>query len=147
MSLEKLIDKFDLEIIKKKTMDNKERLNQLYKDYKLTKDDYFNHKHYTIITRSGIDKIQSMCNIKITYQLIYHSPDCLVAIIKAKGRKGDTEIETYGEVNPKNNSNAYPISMAEKRAMSRIVLKIAGFYELNTFGEDEAEEFKKSKNK
>ncbi|GAI79086.1 unnamed protein product [marine sediment metagenome] len=33
--------------------------------------------------------------------------------------------------------------MAEKRAMSRAVLKLTGFYELGVFGEDESEEFKK----
>ena len=35
---------------------------------------------------------------------------------------------------------------AEKRAMSRVVLKLTGFYELGVFGEDESDEFKKSNN-
>jgi hypothetical protein len=35
--------------------------------------------------------------------------------------------------------------MAEKRAMSRAVLKLTGFYELGVFGEDESESFKKQK--
>jgi hypothetical protein len=34
--------------------------------------------------------------------------------------------------------------MAEKRAMSRAVLKLTGFYELGIFGEDESESFKKN---
>jgi hypothetical protein len=33
--------------------------------------------------------------------------------------------------------------MAEKRALSRAVLKLTGFYELGVFGEDESEDFKK----
>jgi len=33
--------------------------------------------------------------------------------------------------------------MAEKRAMSRAVLKLTGFYDLGVFGEDESEDFKK----
>ena len=37
--------------------------------------------------------------------------------------------------------------MAEKRAMSRAVLKLTGFYELGVFGEDESESFKRSTNK
>ena len=32
--------------------------------------------------------------------------------------------------------------MAEKRAMSRAVLKLTGFYELGVFGEDESDSFK-----
>ena len=35
--------------------------------------------------------------------------------------------------------------MAEKRAMSRIALKLTGFYALGAFGEDEAENFKRPK--
>ena len=38
------------------------------------------------------------------------------------------------------------MEMAEKRAMSRAVLKLTGFYELGVFGEDEAEDFKKNNN-
>ena len=33
--------------------------------------------------------------------------------------------------------------MAEKRAMSRVILKLTGFYELGVFGEDESDTFKK----
>jgi hypothetical protein len=40
-------------------------------------------------------------------------------------------------------TNAYPVAMAEKRAMSRAVLKLTGFYSLQVFGEDEADEFKR----
>jgi hypothetical protein len=36
------------------------------------------------------------------------------------------------------------MEMAEKRAMSRAVLKLTGFYELGVFGEDESEDFKKT---
>ena len=35
--------------------------------------------------------------------------------------------------------------MAEKRAMSRITLKLTGFYALGAFGEDESEDFKRPK--
>jgi hypothetical protein len=124
-------------------MNNAERLNKLYTDYGLTADDYFKHKFYSIITRSGIDKIQAKANIDIEYDLTYHSDDCKTIIIKAIGKRGEKTIQTYGECNPGNNSNSYPIAMAEKRAMSRIVLKLAGFYELGAFGEDEAEDFKR----
>ena len=37
----------------------------------------------------------------------------------------------------------YVVEMAEKRAMSRAVLKLAGLYSLGVFGEDESESFKK----
>jgi hypothetical protein len=46
-------------------------------------------------------------------------------------------VETFGEVSKSNNRNQYPIAMAEKRALSRAVLKLAGFYQHNVYSEDE----------
>ena len=127
-------------------MNRKDILNRLFVENNLTEEDVFKHKFYTIITRSGIDKIQVANNIDITYELKYNSPDCKCVIIKAIGKMGDKYIETFGESSPANNSNGYPVAMAEKRAMSRCCLKLAGFYKHQVFGEDEAEAFKKSNN-
>ena len=44
---------------------NKEKLAELYHKYELSKDDFFKHQHYTIITRQGIDKIQAIEQISI----------------------------------------------------------------------------------
>ena len=123
-----------------------EILNRLFIENNLTDEDYFKHKFYTIITRSGIDKIQASNDIRICYKLIYNSPDTKCVIIKATATMGDKVIETFGEAAPMNNQNSYPIAMAEKRAMSRACLKLAGFYENNVFGEMEAEDFKRSNN-
>ena len=121
-------------------------LNRLFVENNLTEEDVFKHKFYTIITRSGIDKIQSANKIQIKYELIYNSTDTKCVIIKATAIMGDQIIETYGEAAPMNNQNSYPVAMAEKRAMSRCCLKLAGFYEHQVFGEVEADEFKKSNN-
>ena len=42
-----------------------------------------------------------------------------------------------------NTNSWYVMEMAEKRAMSRLVLKQTGMYELGFFSEDESEDFKK----
>ena len=44
----------------------------------------------------------------------------------------------------KNCQSTYLLEMAQKRAISRAVLKLCGFYTLGHFGEDEAEDFKKA---
>ena len=119
------------------------KLNELYVKNGLTKDDVFKHKFYTIISRAGIDKIQANNNIVIDYNLDKVSDDNKFVIIKATAKCGDKVIQTYGESSPTNTNNAYPVAMAEKRAMSRAVLKLIGFYELGHFGEDEAEDFKR----
>lgn len=115
--------------------------------YELTGDHFFKHNHYTIITRAGVDKIQAKAGISVDYEHIPEqcSKDHKYFLIKATGTLGEVSLSSYGEVSPENNKNAYPIAMAEKRAMARVVLKLAGLYADNIFSEDEADDFKKSK--
>ena len=126
---------------------NKEKLTELYKEYKLEKEDVFKHQHYLIITRSGIDKIQAVAKIQITYEVVRCEPN--FAVFKAIAYKGSTTIETFGSAlkgdsyKDSSTNSWYVSEMAEKRAMSRAVLKLTGFYELGVFGEDESESFKK----
>lgn len=122
---------------------NRERLKELYVKYELTKDDVFKHQHYVIITRPGIEKIQAVEGIKISFEVVRSEPN--FAAVKAKSDL----IETFGsalkgETYKDGNTNTwYVLEMAEKRALSRLVLKQTGFYELGVFAEDESEDFKK----
>ena len=128
---------------------NKQKLTELYHKYNLTADDFFKHQHYTIITRQGIDKIQAIEQIAIDYEVIKCETN--FAVFKALAEKDGKRIETFGSAlkgeNYKdgNTNSWYVAEMAEKRAMSRAVLKLTGFYELGVFGEDESESFKKPK--
>jgi hypothetical protein len=127
-----------------------EKLASLYKKYSLDRDDVFKHQHYVIITRSGIDKIQATENIAISYDVIECQKD--FCVVKANAKVEDKSIETFGSAlkgstHKDGNTNTwYVMEMAEKRAMSRAVLKLTGFYELGVFGEDESEDFKRAKN-
>ena len=128
-----------------------EILKEKYIKYNLTKDDVFKHQggHYIIITRSGIDKIQAIENITIDYEVINCEKD--FCVVKATALKDETYIQTFGSAlkggfKYGNCNTWYVMEMAEKRAMSRAVLKLSGFYELGCFGEDESEDFKKSNN-
>ena len=145
-----------------------DKLRELYKKYNLTANDVYKHKHYVIITRPGIDKIQAVEKINIHYDVEAVKPD--FAAVKAtasmftkpdsKGFVDKVTIQTFGSakyggkewneetkkyIEHGNSTTWYILEMAEKRAMSRAVLKLTGFYELGVFGEDEAEDFKKSK--
>jgi hypothetical protein len=127
----------------------KEVLKEKYIKYNLTKDDVFKHQHYLIITRSGIDKIQAIENIIIDYDVINCEKD--FCVVKANAIKEETSIQTFGSAlkggfKDGNCNTWYVMEMAEKRAMSRAVLKLTGFYELGVFGEDESEDFKKNNN-
>jgi len=126
---------------------NREKLKELYEKYNLSKEDFFKHQHFTIITRSGVDKIQAIEKIFINYQVVRCEPN--FAVFKAIASKGNMNIETFGSAlkgegyKDGNTNSWYVAEMAEKRAMSRAVLKLTGFYELGVFGEDESESFKK----
>ena len=120
-------------------------LNDLYKKYELHKDDTFKSPQgWTIITRSGIDKIQAVADIDIDYEMVEYTP-AESAAVKATATWKDRTLSTFGEANPKNCRQSYVLAMAEKRAMSRIVLKLTGFYALGVFGQDESEDFTKAK--
>ena len=129
---------------------NKQKLKELYEKYNLTKDDFFKHQHYTIITRQGIDKIQALEQMSVHYEVVRCEPN--YAVFKAYAEKDGKKIETFGSAlkgeNYKdgNTNTWYVAEMAEKRAMSRAVLKLTGFYELGVFGEDESESFKQKTN-
>jgi len=126
---------------------NKDKLMELYKKYNLDKNDFFKHQHYTIITRQGIDKIQAHEQMNVAYEVIRCETN--FAVFKASAEKDGKKIETFGSAlkgdgyKNSNTNSWYVAEMAEKRAMSRAVLKLTGFYELGVFGEDESESFKK----
>tara|TARA_B110000483_G_scaffold219332_1_gene273438 strand:- start:1396 stop:1800 length:405 start_codon:yes stop_codon:yes gene_type:complete len=126
---------------------NRDKLLELYKKYDLNAEDVFKHQHYVIITRQGIDKIQAIEKININYEVIQCTPN--FSVMRATATKEDARVETFGSALKGDNykdgncNSWYVAEMAEKRAMSRAVLKLTGFYELGVFGEDEADNFKK----
>jgi len=126
----------------------REEIKAMYEKYNLEPKDVFKHQHYIIITRSGIEKIQAIEDIKIYYEVVRCEPD--FSAVKAFAKKGEELIETFGSAlkgasHKDGNCNTwYVLEMAEKRAMSRAVLKITGLYEMGVFSQDESEEFKRS---
>ena len=111
-----------------------DKLKELYLKYELTPEDVFKHQHFTILTRQGIDKIQAKEQIYVDYEVIRCEPN--YAVFKAKAQKDGTMIQTFGSAlkgdtfKDGNTNSWYVAEMAEKRAMSRAILKLTGFYEL-----------------
>ena len=128
-------------------MTRKEIMNKLFKDNGLVPEDVFQHQHYTILTRAGIDKIQANMNILIDYEVVKCEKD--FCVVKAYASISGQNIQTFGSAlkgasfKDGNTNTWYVMEMAEKRAMSRAVLKLAGLYALGVFAEDESESFKK----
>jgi hypothetical protein len=121
------------------TAQEKELMNKLYKDYGLTSEHVFSHKHFKIITRAGIDIIISKSGHAPQMEVVGHLQDGTV-IIKA----WDDTITTFASAGPATATSGYYAEIAEKRVNSRFILKRLGLYSEGVMGEDEADDFKKS---
>lgn len=62
------------------------------------------------------------------------------AAMEAIVKLGDKRVITTGEAAPTNNKNAYPLAMAEKRALDRAYLKLLAVH-ADIYSESEADEF------
>jgi hypothetical protein len=145
----------------------KKRFRELTNKYGLAKDDFwFSPQGWAIISRRGIEKIQSKMGLFVTYEVVSELTDIESDKITIKATATNDpfylagsqdkigydkplsanlpdviKIETYGESNPENTkggAKSYPVAMAEKRALARIILKASDFYQLQVLGEDEA---------
>ena len=124
-----------------------EFMNKLVKDNNLYREeDLFEFKRGSksiwIIKRQGIEKIQYNNDIHVRFEWIRMEKD--YAVVKAIGKKGALVVESFGESTSEitKQQPAYHSAMAEKRGLSRVVLKIVGAYKFGIMGEDEADDFK-----
>ena len=126
----------------------KDALRRLFLENNLVEEDVYKDKRgFVIITRTGIDKIVSKQGITVAYEplLLELKKDNINVVIRAAASmqgKNNKQINmmSFGEASDDNlmgGAKKFPVAMAEKRAMSRVVLKIAGFYEQGVFGQDE----------
>ena len=127
----------------------KEALRRLYLENGLTEEDIYKDKRgFVIITRTGIDKIVSKQKITVAYEVVSMDIEkgyCVLKAVASMTINGEARnMMSFGESNASGDQSnlmgggkKFPVAMAEKRAMSRVVLKIAGFYEQGVFGQDE----------
>lgn len=121
---------------------NRENLKAIYEKYGLERDDVFvqklGGKEIPTVTRTGIEKIQGKLGVMLTYILEHINDDASCVVVKCQGVKdGELLIESYGEATPANTKQNYKVAMAEKRAKARVILQIAGFYQLGVYADVE----------
>jgi hypothetical protein len=131
-------------------MDNSTKtIKELYEKYGLESEDIFPHKHFTIITRQGIEKIEAKAKIKLHLEDKAVSPT-YCAMKCTASIDGQEPVVMYASaindsrLKMKNCQSTYLLEMSQKRAISRAVSNKIGIYTLGHFGEDEAEDFKKA---
>jgi hypothetical protein len=118
-------------------MTQKESLNIIFKKYGLLRSEHiYKDGAFTIINRQGIMKIKQIEKLDIQYKLVYTDGD-MKAVVRARTVHNNIQYQTFGEASNRNNTFPYPVSIAEKRSLSRIVLEICGLYYFNIKGEGE----------
>tara|TARA_R110001583_G_scaffold140710_2_gene292872 strand:+ start:494 stop:1180 length:687 start_codon:yes stop_codon:yes gene_type:complete len=124
----------------------KEVLTRLYKENGLVREDVYKDKRgFSTITRSGVDKIAAKNGITIGYEVILLDVEKGECVLKAAATmKVGNEVRNvmdFGEASVSNNltggGKKWLVSMAKKRAMGRVVLTLAGFYEQGMYSKDE----------
>ena len=129
----------------------RETMKRLADENGLTADHFFKSPQgFVIITRQGIERIQQHRGIRVKYEMVHMTDDCKHVVIKAIGEMTSSDgeiitIETYGESAPDNTRQKYPVAMAEKRSLSRICLKLSGFYQHSVYGQDESDDYTANK--
>ena len=124
----------------------REVLTRLYKENGLVKEDtHKDPRGFSTIARSGIDKIAAKNGITIGYEVVLLDVEKGECVLKAAATmKVGNEVKnvmSFGEASITNNltggGKKWLVSMAEKRAMGRVVLKLAGFYAQGMYSQDE----------
>ena len=119
-------------------MINREKITKLIKQYDLSADDVYVHdtEGFKVIKRRGYKKIQSKLKISIHLELAHASGK--EAVVIATGSLPNKETRsTFGEASPDNSTFEYPVSVAQKRAESRLIIELSDLYESGWIGEEE----------
>lgn len=114
-------------------------LAALMSSHGLKKDDVWfmkNAKKWAV-THKGMEKLQIKLKIIIVdLEIAFVDLSLNACVIKCTAVKNGIKVITFGECTPKNSFNSYPVAMAEKRAIDRAILKLAGLHG-DFYSEDE----------
>lgn len=116
------------------------RIEAIRVEYGLSKDDFWElpQKKGTYCAKhAALEVVAAKAGIVFDMPQIIeaHGAEGTAAVC-VRGTFAQRSVWSIGECNPKNNRNAYPWAMAEKRAVDRVILKLIGIHGL-VYSEDE----------
>ena len=116
------------------------RIETVRQKYELSKDDFWQlpqNKSTWLVKHAALEAVAAKAGIDwMPPTFVEANTSEGIAVVVATGRLENREEWSIGEASPKNNKNAYPWAMAEKRAKDRVILKLVGLHGL-VYSEDE----------
>ncbi len=120
-----------------------ENLEKLRNEYSLQRDDFWEVRRGTwAITHKACEKIEDAIKVEWQAPQLIETDSASAVSMIVFGKVGNVTKWATGEASPKNNKNAYPWAMAEKRAKDRVILKLAGVAG-DLYSDSEADDFQK----
>jgi hypothetical protein len=124
------------------------RIEAVRERYGLARDDFWElpqKKGTWVAKHAALEVAAVKANIRFDMPVIVEANGGEgVAAVCVQGEMEGRFEWSLGEASPKNNKNAYPWAMAEKRAKDRVILKLIGIHGL-IYSEEEADDFKASR--
>lgn len=119
------------------------KLIEIFKQYDMNAEDSLWDCHGTWVAyHKAIEEIGAKAGVSFSRpEIIEHDGAAGIVSLLCFGRLGEREEWSVGEASPKNNKNAYPYAMAEKRAKDRVILKLVGLHGF-VYSEEESDDFK-----
>jgi hypothetical protein len=120
------------------------RIEKIRVEYGLERTDFWElpqKKGTWLVKHSALETVAAKAAITFDMPEIIEARSAdKIAVIVARGFKGERSEWSFGEASPLNNKNSYPFAMAEKRAKDRVILKLAGLQGLVYSDVDDFEE-------
>lgn len=120
-----------------------EHIREIAKKHDIPANAFWDCHGTWVCYHKDLEAAAARAGVKWTAPQIIESDSAKAVSILATGSLGEHTEWSVGEASPKNNKNAYPWAMAEKRAKDRVILKLLGFAG-NVYSEEEADDFKAS---
>ena len=98
-----------------------------------------------IIKHLEVEGLAQHYNIETNIELVDCNLDKGCAVVKATALNKTKKYHSFGEVSPQNNDFDYPVAVAEKRAVDRVILKALGIHG-NVYSDQEMPNEKQNNN-
>ena len=119
------------------------KLIEIFKKYDMSAEDSMWDCHGSWVAyHKAIEEIGAKAGVSFSKpDILEHNSEKGIVSLVCYGEMNGRQEWSVGECSPKNNKNAYPYAMAEKRAKDRVILKLVGLHGF-VYSEEESDDFK-----